>query len=327
MKDLRSARERLESIPSIQLGHLPSPLDELTRLRDAIGVKARLIAKRDDAIPFGFGGNKVRKLTFVAARALDEGADTLITCGGVQSNHCRATAAAAAALGLDCQVVANGTKPERLTGNALLVSMYGAQVTYVESRQERAPTMERIAADLRTRGRNPFIIPLGASTPLGAMAIALGVKELVEQGVEPDFVIHATSSGGTQAGLITGCALYSPRTRVIGVSADDSAQDIRRTVLDLVAGIEVSLGVEPGTLGVADRVEVDDSMVGGGYGIPSDASREAQQLAARTEAVITDHWYTAKALAGLIARARGGEFQPGTTVLFWHTGGQASALA
>ena len=327
MMDFRNARERLESIPSVQLGHLPSPLDELTRLRDAIGVKARLIAKRDDAIPFGFGGNKVRKLTFVAARALDEGADSLITCGGVQSNHCRATAAAAAAMGLACHIVANGTKPERPTGNALLVSMYGAQVTYVSSREERAPMMERIAAEQRSRGRMPFVIPLGASTALGAMAIALGVKEMVAQGMVPDVIVHATSSGGTQAGLIAGCALYSPRTRVIGISADDSAGDIRAVVLRLVGEVEAGLGLAAGALGAADRCEVDDTMVGEGYGVPSDASREAQQLAARTEALITDHWYTAKALAGLIAHARRGEFAPGATVLFWHTGGQAGVMA
>ncbi len=326
MKDLRNARERLESLPSVQLGQLPTPVDELPRLRDAIGMKARLFAKRDDAIPFGFGGNKVRKLTFVAARALAEGADSLITCGGVQSNHCRATAAAAARLGLACHIVANGTRPDRLTGNAQLISLYGAKVTYVESRQERAPEMERIATELRANGRNPVVIPLGASTALGAMAIARGVGEMVAQGVEPDVIIHATSSGGTQAGLIAGCALYSPRTRVLGISADDPAGDIRAVVLRLVGELEADLGLATGALGAVDRCDVDDSMVGDGYGIPSDASREAQHLAASTEALITDHWYTAKAMAGLIARSRQGEFAPAATVLFWHTGGQASAL-
>src|SRR6187401_1160072 len=259
--DLQPARDRLESLPAVQLGHLPSPLDELKRLRNAIGLEARLVAKRDDAIPFGFGGNKVRKLTLVAARALDNGADSLITCGGVQSNHCRATAATAAAMGLECHIVANGTKPDRPTGNALLVSLYGAHVTYVPSRPERAPMMDHVAADLRSRGRNPFVIPLGASTPLGAMALARGVKELVEQGLEPDVIVHASSSGGTQAGLIAGCALYSPKTRVIGVSADDSAADISQTVLAIIAGIENALGVGSGALGGGDRCEVDDSMV------------------------------------------------------------------
>lgn len=327
MTDLRVARERLEGLPSVQLGHLPTPVDELPRLRDAIGMKARLFAKRDDAIPFGFGGNKVRKLTLVAAKALADGADTLITCGGVQSNHCRATAAAAARLGLTCHIVANGTRPDRPTGNALLVSMYGAEVTYVESRQERAPEMERIATELRAEGRRPVVIPLGASTALGAMAIALGVKELVAQGVQADIIIHATSSGGTQAGLIVGCALYSSRTRVLGISADDPAGDIRAVVLQLVGQIESELGLAPGALGAPDRCEVDDTMVGVGYGIASDESREAQQLAAESEALVTDHWYTAKALAGLIARVRRDEFRHVSTVLFWHTGGQPSVLA
>ena len=327
MTDLSQARAKLESLPSVQLGQLPSPLDELTRLRDAIGLQARLVAKRDDAIPFGFGGNKVRKLTLVAARALDDGADALITCGGVQSNHCRATAATAAAMGLECHIVANGTRPERPTGNALLVSLYGANVTYVSSRADRVPMMETIAEWLRSDGRRPFIIPLGASTPLGAMAIARGVKELVDQGLEPDVIVHATSSGGTQAGLIAGCALYSPGTRVIGVSADDSSADIRQTVLSIIAGVETELGMGPGAWGVGDRCEVDDSFVGDGYGIPSAASREAQELAARTEAIVTDHWYTAKAMAGLIARARSGEFDGVSTVLFWHTGGQPGVLA
>ena len=325
--DLQTARDRLESLPTVQLGQLPSPLDELTRLREAIGLEARLVAKRDDAIPFGFGGNKVRKLTLVAAQALDSAADTLITCGGVQSNHCRATAATAAAMGLECHIVANGTQPDRPTGNALLVSLYGAHVTYVASRLERAPMMDQIAADLRARGRNPFVIPLGASTPLGAMAIARGVKELVEQGLEPDVIVHASSSGGTQAGLIAGCALYSPKTRVIGISADDAAGDITAVVLNLVGAIETSLGLTTGALGATERCVVDDSMVGGGYGIPTIASREAQDLAARYEAIITDHWYTAKAMAGLVARARRNEFKSDQTILFWHTGGQSGVLA
>jgi 1-aminocyclopropane-1-carboxylate deaminase/D-cysteine desulfhydrase-like pyridoxal-dependent ACC family enzyme len=327
MTDFTTARERLEAIPSVHLGHWPTPIDELPRLREAIGMKGRLLAKRDDAIPFGFGGNKVRKLTLVAAKAVAEDADTLITCGGVQSNHCRATAAAAAALGLRCHIVANGTKPDRPTGNARLVSLYGAEVTYVESRQERAPEMERIATELRENGRKPAVIPLGASTALGAMAIARGVGEMVAQDVRPDVIIHATSSGGTQAGLIAGCALYSPRTRVLGISADDPAGDISAVVLRLVGELEGDLGLPTGALGAIDRCEVDDSMVGDGYGIASDESREAQELAARHEALITDHWYTAKAMAGLIARARRGEFARDATVLFWHTGGQANVLA
>jgi L-cysteate sulfo-lyase len=326
MTDLTTARERLESLPSVQLGHFPSPIDELTRLRDAIGMKARLLAKRDDQIPFGFGGNKVRKLTLVAADAIASGADTLITCGGVQSNHCRATAATAAQLGLACHLVVNGTRPERPTGNAALVEMYGAHLTYVATREERAPTMNRVATAHAATGRKPVIIPLGASTPLGAMAVARGVGEMVAQGVTPDVIIHATSSGGTQAGLIAGCALYSPQTRVIGISADDPAASIRDVVLRLVAGIESALELPATSLGGGARCEVDDTFVGAGYGQPSDESMVAQQMAARFEAILTDHWYTAKAMAGLINRAHRGEFDTASEVLFWHTGGQSSAI-
>lgn len=327
MTSIRNARERLEALPAVRLGHLPTPVEELSRLRAAIGMGARLFAKRDDALPFGFGGNKVRKLTLVAAEAMAHGADTLITCGGVQSNHCRATAAAAARLGRRCLIVANGAPPARPTGNALLIKALGAELTYVASRDARAPEMERLAERERGAGRTPFVIPLGASTPLGAMAIARGVGELVRQGIVPDVIVSASSSGGTQAGLMAGCALYETPTRVIGISADDPVPDIRRTVLALVAGIEEQLGLASGASGAVDRFEASDAFVGEGYGLPSEASREAQTLAARTEALFTDHWYTAKALAGLIAFAREGRFRDGTSVMFWHTGGQVGLFA
>lgn len=288
---------------------------------------ARLLVKRDDALPFGFGGNKVRKLTLVAAQARDDGADTLITCGGIQSNHCRATAATAARLGLRCLIVANGERPPRPTGNALLLDVLGAEVSYVSSREARAPEMERLAAREHDAGRRPIVIPLGASTPLGALAMAKGIGELVRQGVVPDVIVAASSSAGTQAGLIAGCALYETPTRVIGISADDPVADIRSRVVALAGGMEERLGIPQGSLGAAERFEASDAFVGGGYGVPTEASREAQALAARSEALFTDHWYTAKALAGLIAFARAGRFRAGTTVLLWHTGGQVGLFA
>lgn len=324
---LSSARERLLALPHIALGHLPTPIDQALRLRDAIGMGARLVVKRDDALPFGFGGNKVRKLGLLAAQARDEGVDTLITCGGVQSNHCRATAAAAARLGLRCLIVANGNAPERLTGNALLDDLLGAEITYVAARADRNPGMQALAEDVRSRGGRPMIIPLGASIPLGAMGLSLGVAEIVQQGVVPDVIVHATSSGGTQAGLIAGCALFGLSTRVIGISADDPVNEIGNLVGKICAGMEERLGLTPGALGAAGRFEADASFVGEGYGIATEGSREAQRMAARTEALFTDHWYTAKALAGLIALARAGTFKDGQTVMFWHTGGQVGLFA
>jgi 1-aminocyclopropane-1-carboxylate deaminase/D-cysteine desulfhydrase-like pyridoxal-dependent ACC family enzyme len=325
---LDAALERLDSIPSVPLLRAPTPLEEIVRLRAALGDGGpRLLVKRDDAIPFGFGGNKVRKLQVVAAEALAAGADTLITCGGVQSNHARATAAAAARLGLECVVVANGARPVRLTGNALLLELLGAEVEYVASRAERDAGMERTAERLRRDGRVPHVIPLGASTPRGALAFARAIGEILRQVPAPDVIVHACSSGGTQAGLLAGCALHGVSTRVIGISADDPAREIAETVSRIIAGMGPLLGVDGDELVASVRIEVDDSFVGEGYGLPTEASREAQRLAASTEALFVDHTYTAKALAALIAYARDGRLAGGQTVLFWHTGGQVALFA
>jgi 1-aminocyclopropane-1-carboxylate deaminase/D-cysteine desulfhydrase-like pyridoxal-dependent ACC family enzyme len=318
-----SALDQLDSIAALPLMRAPSPLEEMVRLRAALEVGGpRLLVKRDDAIPFGFGGNKVRKLQLVAAKALADGADTLITCGGVQSNHARATAATAARFGLGCVVVANGARPTALTGNALLLELLGAQVEYVATRAERDAGMERAAARLRREGRVPYVIPLGASTSLGAMAFARAIGEMLRQIEPPDVIVHACSSGGTQAGLLAGCALHGLTTRVVGVSADDPAAEIADKVSRIIAGMGRLLGIDGEELAAACPTEVDDSFVGEGYGVATAASREAQQLAARTEALFVDHTYTAKALAALIAYARDGRFRAGQTVLFWHTGGQ-----
>jgi len=318
----------LHAMPSIALGHYPTPIEDAVRFRAALGRSPRLLIKRDDAIAFGFGGNKVRKIEMVAAKASADGADLLITTGGVQSNHCRVTAAAAARLGMTCLIVANGTPPDRLSGNALLDSMYGAEVRYVASREDRAPAMERAAAEWRARGGRPFIIPLGASTPLGATGFARAVGELVGQlDRAPDFIFHSTSSGGTQAGLVAGCSLHGLSTRVIGISADESVAGLQATVGSIVEGIGGLLGIDGRALAASRPVEADDGFVGDGYGVPTAASREAQALLARTEAIIVDHTYTAKALAGLIGWIRDGRIPDEATVLFWHTGGQVAVFA
>jgi 1-aminocyclopropane-1-carboxylate deaminase/D-cysteine desulfhydrase-like pyridoxal-dependent ACC family enzyme len=317
----------LNAVPSAGLVAGPTPVEEMGRLRAALGGGPRLLVKRDDALPFGFGGNKVRKLDLVAARARSEGADTLLTIGGVQSNHARATAAAAARLGLRCVLILNGARPDRPTGNALLDGLLGADIEYVSSRAERVPAMRAAADRLRAQGARPFEIPLGASTPLGAMAYARAMAELVAQVRPPDVIVHATSSGGTQAGLLAGCALLDLPTRVLGISADDPASVLGEVVDDLVSGIDAALGTGGRLRASAPRATVDDSFVGEGYGIPTPASREALEVAARTEALFLDSTYTAKAMAGLMAHVRAGRFRSDETVLFWHTGGQVGLLA
>jgi 1-aminocyclopropane-1-carboxylate deaminase/D-cysteine desulfhydrase-like pyridoxal-dependent ACC family enzyme len=292
----------------------------MSRLRDAIGGGPRLLVKRDDAIPFGFGGNKVRKLEFVFAEALAADADVVVTVGGLQSNHARATAAAAAKLGLGCVLILNGTPPDRFSGNTLLDRLLGAEIELIPSRAERAPAAERTLDRLRRDGRRPFFVPLGASTAVGALGFVAAVGELVEQDAVPDVIVHAGSSGGTQAGLVAGIARHGLRTRVIAVSADDPAAEVAATVRRIVRGIE-------GLASFDGQVEVDDTRVGEGYGIPTVASRAAQELAARTEALFVDHTYTAKALGALIDYVRTGRFESDQTVLFWHTGGQVGLFA
>lgn len=320
-------RGAMTAFPSAPFLGAPTPVEPMTRLAAALGGGPRLLIKRDDAIPFGFGGNKVRKLALVAAQALAEGADTLITAGGVQSNHARATAAAAAKLGMRAVLVANGAPPSRATANALLDVLLGAEVVYVGTREERTPKMEELARALKAEGRRPFVIPIGASMPLGALAYAFAVAELLDQIPPPDVIVHSTSSGGTQAGLVAGCRLMRLPTRIIGVSADEPAASLESVVGSLVDGVAGLLRIDRTALGGGTRIEVDDRFVGAGYGVPTGESREAIELLARADAVFLDPTYTAKAMAALIAYVRQQKFVSGQTVLFWHTGGQVGLFA
>jgi 1-aminocyclopropane-1-carboxylate deaminase/D-cysteine desulfhydrase-like pyridoxal-dependent ACC family enzyme len=320
-------REALATYPSLPFIHAPTIVEDMPRLSAVLGGGPRLLVKRDDAIPFGFGGNKVRKLALVAARAKADGADTLITAGGIQSNHARATAAAAVKLGMSAVLVANGEAQEHPTANARLDRLLGAEVVYVATREERAPKIVELTDRLRAEGRKPFAIPIGASTPLGAMAYALAVAELVDQIPPPDVIVHSTSSGGTQAGLVAGCRLLGLKTRVIGVSVDDSAAALQTQVRAIISGLADLMGKDLSALSRGTAIDVDDRFVGEGYGIPTDESVEALELAARTEGLFLDPTYTAKAMAALIAYVRQQRFVGGQTMLFWHTGGQVGLFA
>lgn len=319
---MATALHALLSLPSVRLAPFATPIQEMARLRKALGPACpRLLIKRDDLLAFGAGGNKVRKMQTVAAEAVAGKHDALITCGGVQSNHARVTAATGAALGLRVVLVANGAKPQTLTGNARLNALFGADVHYVASREERAPAMALVAETLRAAGKNPLVIPLGASTPLGALGFARAVEELASSPERPAVIVHSTSSGGTQAGLIVGSALFGLKHEIVGISADDPSAALSATISELVAGAAERLGARPSTAGADAPVLVDDSFVGEGYGIPTPASIEALELTARTEGIVLDPVYTAKAMAGLIARVRAGAWRADDIVLFWHTGG------
>jgi 1-aminocyclopropane-1-carboxylate deaminase/D-cysteine desulfhydrase-like pyridoxal-dependent ACC family enzyme len=320
---MATALTSLMSLPAVSLAPHATPVDRLDRLGVALGpASPALLMKRDDLLSFALGGNKVRKMQTVAAEAIAAGADTLITCGGIQSNHARVAAATGAALGLRVILVLNGTPPDPPAGNFKLDHLFGADVRPVATRDERAPMMARIAAEVTAAGGRPVIIPLGASTAIGALGFARGVVELARAGVRPDVIVHASSSGGTQAGLIAGCALVGLAPRILGVSADEPAASLARTVADLIGAMAARLGAKPGTMGADRPIEIDDTQVGKGYGVPTEASIEAQQIVARREGIALDAVYTAKAMAGLVARVRAREFQANQTVLFWHTGGR-----
>ena len=320
-------RAALTRIPRIPLASRPSPVTPMPRLSNAIGGGPSLLVKRDDVLDFGFGGNKVRKLELLLAAAQQEGADTLVTAGAIQSNHARVTAAAAARLGMKSVLVLNGTRPSALSGNRLLDELLGAEIVVVEARAARDQAMEDAAARLQQAGRRPFIIPIGGSTPLGACAFALAMLELLEQIPAPDVILHASSSGGTQAGLVAACRLLGLQTGIIGISADEHVNTLRSRIEENVAGVADMLGADPASLQGGIPLVVDGGYVGAGYGRPTAAAGEAIQLAARTEGFFLDPVYSGKAMAGLIDHIRTGRFGSRETVVFWHTGGQPALFA
>ena len=323
---LTGALQRLQAIPRLELGFFPTPVQELSRLRAFLGCGTRLFIKRDDWTGPGFGGNKVRKLEYYFAKALQQGYDSVITCGGEKSNHCRVTAALAAQLGLECHLVLNPAAQKHGKPASLwLDELFGAVIHEAGGREDRTRQMSGIAAELRGGGRRALEIPLGASTPLGALGFVRAVEELAVQmhelGIKPAAIVHSTSSGGTQAGLLAGLRLFQvDGTAVLGISADDPAAQIAATVKDIIAGIELELDAPACAL--QGEVHVDDAFTGSGYGIPSDEGEEALRLLAKTEGTLLDSVYTAKAFAGLLAHLRRGSLRRMDQVLFWHTGGQ-----
>lgn len=323
--DFAAARARLAAIPRLSYGHDPTPLEELPRLRAALGPNApRLLVKRDDYTGPGFGGNKVRKLEYVLAQAQADGAEIAITVGGEKSNHARVTAAMCARLGLRCVLVLNaaaisheGWEPASLAADRF----YGAEIHRVKSRDERRSTMATMAEQFRAAGKHVVEIPLGASIPLGALGFVRAVAEVKAQldtlSIKPTHIFHSTSSGGTQAGLLAGCQLFDLNAQVIGVSADDPAEAIAAEIATIIGGIGAMLEAPLRT----DAV-VLDQYVGPGYGVDSPESIAALELAARTEGLLLDPVYSAKALAGLLDWIKQGKLTAADTVLFWHTGGQ-----
>lgn len=311
------------TLPRVKLAHLPTPIHPLPRLSTELG-GPQLWVKRDDMTGLAFGGNKIRKLEFLLAEAQAQNARTLITRGAIQSNHCRQTAAAAACQGLDCILVLTGNPPQTTTGNTLLDQLLGAQIVWTEDRDldiAFQETFEQAYSD----GRRPYLIPYGGSNPVGASAYSAAMAEFMEQNTPIDRIVFATSSGGTQAGMIVGASLHGYTGKITGISISPPAIKIKPQIAALATETAALLN-HPLEI-TADQVEVNDSYLGGGYGVVSDLERNAIRLFAQQEGLLLDPVYTGRAAGGLIDLIRSGEIGSEERVLFWHTGGTPALFA
>ncbi len=322
-----SSLAALDGIARRRLAHLPTPLEDLPRLAEALE-GPRLLVKRDDCTGLGLGGNKTRKLEFLMAEALARGADTVITTGGVQSNHVRQTAAAAARLGLACELVLTRVVPwggpdYELSGNIQLDRLFGARIHLHDGDTDRAAAMENLAESLRRAGKMPYLIPTGGSNAVGALGYAAAAAELAaqapQQGARISAVVHASSSGGTQAGLTAGFAALDPSVAVIGIDVDAHPAAVAAEVTRLAGEVWTRLGL-PGAFAV-EKVRVEGGYAGAAYGVPTEAMRAAVERSARLEGLLLDPVYSGKAMAGLIGLVAAGAFGRDDTVVFLHTGG------
>lgn len=309
--------------PRIRLSHLPTPIEPLSKISQQLG-GPNIFVKRDDLTGIAFGGNKLRKLEFVLAEALANGAKTLITVGAAQSNHCRQTAAVAAKFGLDCILILSTENPGILEANSQLDSMFGAEIVWA-TREEREGRAAEIFNQAWSTGRRPFMIPLGASTPTGTLGYLEAFKELQQQEFTPDWIVVASSSGGTQAGLALGACLMGSEIKVLGISIDHPAAELKVIVATLASVASELVGEK--LIVTPEVILVNSDYLGQGYGVPSDREIDAIRLFARLEGVLLDPVYTARAAAGMIDLIQKGVLKKGEQVLFWHTGGTPALFA
>ena len=306
-------------------------MHEAKRLSAALGGPT-IYVKRDDLLGLAGGGNKTRKLEFLVADALSQGADTLITCGAVQSNHCRLTLAAAVVEGLRCRLVLKDRSPRAYdpgaTGNNLLFQLLGVEgIRLCPPEAEADQAMREVADELVSEGRKPYIIPLGGSAPLGGLGYAACARELLDQGDEMGIriqhVVCPNGSGGTHAGLLAG--FCGAEVLVTGISVSGS-REVREERTHELARRVLSLTGGEGSVARNEVICLDD-YVGDGYTLPTPEMVEAVELVARTEGILLDPTYTGKAMAGLIDLVRKGRFRSSDSVVFVHTGGTPGLYA
>jgi len=323
----------LSEKPRVSLGHLPTLLEHLPRLTKHLG-GPDIYVKRDDCTGLATGGNKTRKLEYSMAEALENGADTIVTVGAVQSNHVRQTAAAACKLGLGCEVllehrVVDPSEPYRLSGNVLLDRIFGAHIREYPGGTDFDKAMAEVADEVRANGGKPFVIPGGASNATGALGYVNCAIELLQQFDEQelaiDNIVTATGSAGTQAGLIVGLKAMQSAIPLLGIGVNAPKQEQEDKVFQLACETADFLGVA----GVVQRDDVvaNCDYVGDGYGVPTEGMNEAVLMLARLEGLLFDPVYSGKALAGMIDLIRNGHFDDAANIVFLHTGGSAALFA
>lgn len=323
---------QLSGFPRLRFAHLPTPLEPMPRLTELLGGPSLWI-KRDDCTGLAGGGNKTRKLEFLMADAVAQGADTIITQGATQSNHCRQTAAIAAKLGMACHLLLEDRTgmedvDHNWNGNILLDQLYDASIQRFPADTDMDEAMADLAAELESSGNKPYVIPGGGSNPIGALGYVNCALELLHQanstGLRIDHVVHATGSTGTQAGLVTGLAGTNSQVPVLGIGVRAPRPVQEEKVFALAERTAIHLGIP----GAVDRHQVvaNSDYVGQGYGIPAESTIDAIETFARTEGILLDPVYTGKGAAGLIDLVRSGHFAGHDNVVFLHTGG-AQGLA
>lgn len=311
----------------VPLAHLPTRIEYLPRITQALG-GPQIFCKRDDQTGLGFGGNKTRKLEYLLGDALQQNARTLISMGAIQSNHCRQVAALAARAGLDCILVLSGTPPEIATGNLLLDNLFGAQVVWAE-RDTRQQVLDETVRNAVVAGRAPYMIPYGGSNVVGMMGYYDAIKELRDEeereGFSFDWIVTASSSGGTQAGMVLGKQVWQLNSRILGIAIEGTSEELGGTVGNLVkeniALNDLKIQFDP------DLILINDQYTGQGYGIMGEPEIEAIRMFASMEGLLLDPVYTGRAAAGLIDLVRKGFFKTDEKVLFWHTGGTPALFA
>ena len=314
----------MKQIHRLHFAHLPTPVEELPRLTKFLN-GPKLLVKRDDQTGLAFGGNKTRKLEFLVAEALEQGARTLITGGALQSNHCRQTAAAAARFGLDCILVLNGELPDQPSANLLLDQMFGAELVTIPDRALRDQTLQDTYDKAISDGRRPYLVTYGGSSPTGALGYAYAMKEFLEQNISADWIVFGTSSGGTHAGLVLGQRVFGYMGKVLGISIDEPEDWLKTRVSALASDASEKMGERIDF--TREDVLANEAYCKAGYGVLTDAEREAVRLFAKYEGLLLDPVYTGRAAAGMIDLIRQGFFRKDETVLFWHTGGQPALFA